>query len=149
MPLPVDNGNWTVMLPGEDTMPALQPCDLWEMELGERACGWLGKENLPAPHKRYGSVVDRFLTRGQRKHRKISEYEEHLHYEWRRERSCLRKKPYGSRRQAWGASLDVQNSWGMRTWPYKCEFCDGWHLTKKRIKSRGAPDIRPKSLAIG
>jgi len=44
---------------------------------------------------------------------------------------CRRKKWYPSLAESRKVSAIIWVKQGIRLWPYRCEFCEGWHLTSK------------------
>ncbi len=47
----------------------------------------------------------------------------------RRARSCRNKRWFESEAEARAAALWDRTQYGERRTPYRCDLCDGWHLT--------------------
>ena len=44
---------------------------------------------------------------------------------------CRKKKWYVNLSEARRISAIIWANQGIRLWPYRCDFCEGWHLTSK------------------
>lgn len=56
----------------------------------------------------------------------------------RLERSCVSKARYSCEEDARRVGRNSLRDPGVRLrwlWPYPCQFCRGWHLTKQKIKN--------------
>lgn len=105
------------------TVPALQPSDLWMVELGDRVAGWLGSENLPHKHARMTSIYKRANSRTWRRL--------YFRQQFPEDRGCRWKRRYNSKGQAHGARLDIRQRGGRWMRYYACDYCQGYHLTGK------------------
>lgn len=51
--------------------------------------------------------------------------------EWLEYKGCKTKRPYSTKATAKKAAKDCKTI-GMSLRPYKCDYCDSWHLCDKR-----------------
>jgi hypothetical protein len=47
-----------------------------------------------------------------------------------RERACTEKRVFGSEGEARAHAASDRSRYGERLVPYRCDRCDGWHLTR-------------------
>lgn len=47
-----------------------------------------------------------------------------------RERACEDKRRFASESEARAHAANDRRQWGERLTPYRCDRCDGWHLTR-------------------
>jgi len=55
----------------------------------------------------------------------------------RRRETCESKRRFATEAEARAAALWDRTQFGVRLISYRCEECDGWHLTRDRSQSRG------------
>lgn len=115
-------------------------------EHGERVAAWLAAENQPNVYKRYMSIRRRFpmpksekrrVQKG-RERRRPTDFEKSLWVEARRWQVCARKIRFPNAGRAHGFRLDRHGNDRTMT-IYKCEFCDGYHLAKRKGFKKTSP----------
>jgi hypothetical protein len=55
----------------------------------------------------------------------------------RRQQNCARKRWFGTEAEARAAALWDRTQFAEKLTAYRCEECDGWHLTGGRGRPRG------------